>query len=135
VSVKHLGLGLSTVGALGVPPTRPISVKSGTSAIDGDVVARDRDKRPLPLLVAKGSGALKDNVGTLLEVGQVKGGACRNNEVAESNGRARLLVLDSVGGTTRAAEGTAVGAGIKRSGSSDNRRGSQCLVESSVENE
>jgi len=126
VSVEHLGLGLSTVGALGVPPTRSISVESGTSAVNGDVVARDGNKRTLPLLVAEGGGALEDNVGALLQVGQVEGGASGNDEVAEGNGRARLLVLDGVGSTAGAAERAAVGASIKRSRSGNNRRGSQC---------
>ena len=126
MGVEHLGLGLATVGALGVPPTGSISVESGTSAVDGDVVTRDGDKGTLPLLVAEGGGTLEDNVGALLEVGQVEGGASRNDEVAEGDGRARLLVLDGVGGTAGAAEGAAVGAGIKRGGSSNNRRGSQC---------
>ena len=126
VSVEHLGLGLATVGALGVPPTGSISVESGTSAVDGDVVTGDGDEGTLPLLVAEGGGALEDDVGALLQVGQVEGGAGGNDEVAEGDGRARLLVLDGVGGTAGAAEGAAIAASIERSGSSDDRRGSQC---------
>ena len=126
VGVEHLGLGLATVRALGVPPTGSISVKSGTSAVDGDVVTRDRDKRTLPLLVAEGGGALEDDVGALLQVGQVEGGAGGNDKVAESDGRARLLVLDGVRNTAGAAEGAVGAASIERSGSSNNRRGSQC---------
>ena len=126
MSVEHLGLGLATVGALGVPPTGSISVKSGTSAVDGDVVTRDGDEGTLPLLVAEGGGALEDDVGALLQVGQVEGGAGGNDEVAEGNGRARLLVLDGVGSTAGAAERAAVAASIEGSGSSNDRRGSQC---------
>jgi hypothetical protein len=79
VSVEHLGLGLATVSALGVPPTGSISVESGTSAVDGDVVTRDRDERTLPLLVAEGGGTLEDDVGALLQIGQVEGGASGND--------------------------------------------------------
>ena len=126
VSVEHLGLGLAAVGALGVPPTGSISVKGGTGAVDGDVVTRDGDKGTLPLLVAEGGGALEDDVGALLQVGQVEGGAGGNDEVAEGDGRARLLVLDGVSSTAGAAEGAAVAASIERSGCGNNRRGSQC---------
>ena len=110
VSVEHIGLGLATVGALGVPPTGSISVKSGTSAVAGDVVTRDGDKRTLPLLVAEGGGALEDDVGALLQVGQVEGGAGGNDEVAEGDGRARGLGLGDSGSTGRARESAAVGA-------------------------
>lgn len=126
MGVEHLGLGLSTVGALGVPPAGSVGVKSGTGAIDGDVVTGDRDKRSLPLLVTEGGGALEDDVGALLQVGQVEGGAGRDNKVAEGDGRARLLVLDSVGSTAGSAEGARIGASVELGGSGDNGRGSQC---------
>ena len=119
MGVEHLGLGLATVGALGVPPTGSISVESGTSAVDGDVVTRDGDKGTLPLLVAEGGGTLEYNVGALLEVGQVEGGAGRDGNVVEGDGGARLLVLDGIGGV---GESAAVALG----GSSDDRGGSQC---------
>lgn len=126
VGVEHLGLGLAAVGALCVPPAGSVGIESGASAVDGDVVTGDRDEGTLPLLVTEGGGALEDDVGALLQVGQVEGGAGRNNKVAEGDGRARLLVLDGVGGTAGSAEGAAVGASIKRCGSGNDRRGSQC---------
>ena len=119
MSVEHLGLGLATVGALGVPPTGSISIESGTSAVDGDVVARDGDEGTLPLLVAESGGTLEDDVGTLLEVGQVEGGAGRDSNVVEGDSGARLLVLDGISGV---GESAAVALG----GSSNNRGGSQC---------
>jgi hypothetical protein len=126
VGVEKLGLGLSTVGALGVPPAGSVSVKSGAGAIDSDVVAGDRDERSLPLLVTESGGALENDVGALGQVGQVEGGAGGDNKIAEGDGRARLLVLDGVGSAAGTREGTAVGASIKRCRSGDDRRGSQC---------
>lgn len=62
--------------------------ESGAGTIDGKRVARDGNKRTGPLLVSKGSGALEDDVGALLELGQVKGSSGRNNKVVQSDGRA-----------------------------------------------
>jgi len=119
VGVEELGLGLATVGALGVPPAGSIAIESGTSAIDGDVVARDGDERALPLLVTEGGGTLEDDVGALREVGQVEGGAGRDSDVVEGDGGARLFVLDGISGV---GESAAVALG----GSGDDRGGSQC---------
>lgn len=123
--IEELRLVLSTVGALGVPPAGSIAVKSGTSAIDSDVVTGDRNEGTLPLLVAESGGALEHNVGTLLKVGQVKGSAGRDGNVVESDGRARLLVLDRISGTAGTAEGAA-GTLIKGRRCGDDRCGSQC---------
>jgi hypothetical protein len=119
VGVEELGLVLATVRALGVPPAASITIESGTSAVDGDVVAGDGDEGTLPLLVTESGSTLEDNVGTLLEVGQVKSGAGRNLNIVEGDGGARLLVLDGIGGV---GESAAVALG----GSSNNRGGSQC---------
>lgn len=125
MSVEELGLVLAAVGALSVPPARSIAVKSGTSAVDGNVVARNGDKGTLPLLVAEGGGALEDDVGALLQTGQVKGLAGRDGNVAKGDGGARLLVLSRIGGTAGTAE-RAAGTLVMSGRSSDNARGSQC---------
>ena len=67
VSVEELGLGLAAVRALGVPPASTITVEGSTSAIDGERVTRDGNKRALPLLVSKGGSALEDDMGSLSE--------------------------------------------------------------------
>lgn len=122
MGVEELGLGLAAVRALGVPPAATIAIESGTSAVDGNVVAGDGDERALPLLVTEGGGALEDDVGSLLEVGQVEGGAGRDRNVVEGDCGARFFVLD---GSCGVGKGAAVALG-ERSGSSDGRRGSQC---------
>lgn len=119
MSVEELGLVLAAVGALGVPPAASIAVESGTSAVDGDVVTGDGDEGTLPLLVTESGSTLEDNVGALLEVGQVKGGAGRNLDIVEGDGGARLLVLDGIGGVGES-------AAIALGGSRDDRGGSQC---------
>jgi len=67
VSVEELGLGLAAVGTLGVPPASTITVEGSTSAIDGERVTRDGNKRALPFLVSKGGSALEDDMGSLSE--------------------------------------------------------------------
>lgn len=63
VGVEELGLGLSRVGALAIPPLGTVAVNDvarGTS--DSDVGSRYRDEWAFPLLVAKGSGTLEDDL-------------------------------------------------------------------------
>lgn len=122
VGVEELGLGLATVGALGVPPAGSITIESGTSTVDGDLVASDGDEGAVPLLVAEGGGTLEDDVGLGLEASQVKSGAGRDGNVVESDGGASLLVLDS---RSSVGEGTAVTLG-EGGGSSNDGCGSQC---------
>ena len=119
MGVEELGLFLAAVGALSVPPAGSVTIESGTSAVDGEGVAGDGDEGTGPLLVTEGGGTLEDNVGTLVETGQVKSGAGRDRNVVEGDGGARLLALDGSGGV---GESAAVALG----GSSDDRGGSQC---------
>jgi len=122
MGVEELGLVLATVGALCVPPAATIAVESGTSAIDGNVIATEADEGTFPLFVAEGGGALEDDLGALLEVAHVEGGAGRDLDVVEGDGGARLPVLDGIGGLGESAA-VALGEG---SGSGNDRCGSQC---------
>lgn len=60
VGVEELGLGLSAVGALAVPPARTAAVDGvvGCSTND-DVGSGDTDERAIPLLVSEGGLAVE----------------------------------------------------------------------------
>lgn len=124
MGVDELGLLLAAVGALGVPPTLSIAIESGTSAVNGDVVAIDTDKRTFPLLVAESGGTLEDDLGARLQAGEVEGLASGDLDVGKSDGRARLLVGLDILGTAGAAERAAVA--LVDDGGSSQGRGSQC---------
>jgi hypothetical protein len=63
VGIEELGLGLSTIGALPIPPTGTVGVDDGAiRSLDGDIGTRDFDERTAPLLVTESRGALKDNL-------------------------------------------------------------------------
>lgn len=111
VSSEELGLGLATVGALGVPVflTQAVQRRAG-GTLDSDASTGDGEKRSLPLLVAEGGLSLEDDLGVVLDLGEVQGGSCRDLEVLEGDGRAGSLLLHGVGGTAGAGEGAARGA-------------------------
>jgi hypothetical protein len=63
VSIEELGLGLSTVAALTVPPAGTVSVKDGAGgSFDGDVGTGDGDERTGPFFIAEGGGAFEDDL-------------------------------------------------------------------------
>lgn len=63
MSVKELGLGLSAVAALAVPPASAVTVQNGAGgSFDGDVGARDGDEGARPFFVTEGGGAFKDDL-------------------------------------------------------------------------
>lgn len=58
-----LGLRLSTVGALSVPPLRTVAIDDvSAGAVDSDLGAGDRDEGAFPLLVGKGGSALEGDL-------------------------------------------------------------------------
>ena len=117
VGVEELGLGLATISTLAVPPSAALTVEDGTrSTDDGDLVARDGDKRSTPLLVAKSGSTLEGNGGAGSQVGQIKSGSSRDNSAVDDDVGAGLLLLEDVGGGGRSRESTA--ATLLESGSS-----------------
>lgn len=63
MSSKELGLCLSAVAALAIPPTGAIRVQNGTTGtLDGDAIAFNLEQRARPLLIAPGSCTLKDDL-------------------------------------------------------------------------
>jgi hypothetical protein len=63
VSSEELGLGLAAVASLAVPPTGTVRVELRTAGTgDGNILALDLEQWTSPLLVAPGSGTLKDNL-------------------------------------------------------------------------
>jgi hypothetical protein len=108
VGVEELGLGLATVGTLAIPPSATLAVNDrARSTDDGDMIARDRDKRTTPLLVTKGGGTLEGNGGASGQAGQIKGGSSRDNGTVDDNAGARLLLLENVGSGGGSRESTA----------------------------
>lgn len=111
VGSEELRLGLATVGALGVPVLLAEAVqRSAGGTLDGDASAGNVQKRSLPLLVAEGGLALEDDLGVVLQLGEVQGGSRRDGDILEGDGRARSLLLHGVSGTAGAREGAARGA-------------------------
>ena len=108
VGGEELGLGLATVSARAVPPSATLTVNDGTrSTDDGDLVARDGNKRTSPLLVSKGGGSLEGNSGARSQAGQVEGGSSGDNSSVDDDAGARLLLLEDVGSSGGSREGTA----------------------------
>lgn len=69
MGIEELGLGLSSICPLTVPPATAVTVEGGIAfALDGDVGAGDTDEGAIPLIVAKGSLALEDDSGTIAKV-------------------------------------------------------------------
>lgn len=63
MSVEELGLGLSTVAALAVPPSRAVAINGvARGTVDDDVASRKGDERSAPLLVAKGGLSLEGDL-------------------------------------------------------------------------
>lgn len=63
MGVEHLGLGLSTVAALSIPPLSTVAINDMARCTRNcDVRAADADQRPLPFLVAEGGRSLEDNL-------------------------------------------------------------------------
>jgi hypothetical protein len=117
VGVEELGLGLATVGTLAIPPSATLTVNDrARSTDDGDMVARDWDKRTAPLLVSKGSGTLEGNSGASSEASQIKGGSSRDYGTVDNDTGARLLLLENVGSGGGSRESTA--ATLLKGGSS-----------------
>lgn len=117
VSVEELGLSLSAVGALAVPPLGAVAVNDvSRGSLDGDLGTRDGDQGTRPLLVAEGGGALEDDGGAGVQLGEIKRGASRNRNVVEGDGGARSLGLGDLRSTSRAGEGAAVGAALDSGG-------------------
>lgn len=111
MGVEELRLGLSAVAALAIPPASAVAIEDTASGTgDGDGCTRNTDERTSPLLVAEGSGALKDDVGTALQASQVEGGSGRNGDVVEDNSGAGSLGLGRRCSTASTAEGTGGGA-------------------------
>lgn len=99
VCLEELGLGLSTVAALAIPPTSTIAVDLSTGRLfHGDVGSGHGDQRTLPFLVAEGGFTLEDDLelivsiwaacnkrnsysSTSLEASEVKGLTSRNADV------------------------------------------------------
>ena len=82
----YLGLGLSTVATLTIPPTCTIGVQDGArGTLDGNLGAANGKQRSGPLLVAPGGSAFKDDGGVISKLGQVKGRARRNSDVVQDN--------------------------------------------------
>lgn len=107
VSVEELGLLLAAVGTLGIPPALTLAVDGvAGSTRDGETVTAEGDERTLPLLVAKGGLALEDDVGVILELGQVEDLASGDRDVLEDDGRAASLVLDGSLGVGESAAST-----------------------------
>ena len=63
VGREELGLGLSTIAPLSIPPAGSVSVNLGTGfLLDLDVGSGHGNKRALPLLVAEGSFTREDDL-------------------------------------------------------------------------
>ena len=110
MSCKELGLCFSTVSSISIPIFLTTSIKHSTRALNSDLVSRDLHKRPLPLLVAPGSGSLEDDLGIVLELAEVQGLAAGDSNVVEDDGSARGLRFAGLGGAVGAGECTGCGA-------------------------
>lgn len=63
MGIEELGLGLSTIGSLSIPPACTTSVNNiSTRTGDDNIGSGDRDKRSRPFFVAERSGALEDDL-------------------------------------------------------------------------
>jgi hypothetical protein len=63
VGAEELGLGLSAVAALGIPPSLTLAVNIvARGTLDEEVVSGEGNQGTFPLLVAKGSLALEDDL-------------------------------------------------------------------------
>jgi hypothetical protein len=111
VGVEELRLSLSAIAALAIPPASAVAIEDTTSGTgDGDGCTGNTDERTSPLLVAEGSGALEDDVGTALQASQVEGGTGRDGDIVEDNSGASSLGLSGRCSTASTAEGTGGGA-------------------------
>lgn len=73
VGAEELGLGLSAVAALGVPPSLTLAVdRVARGTLDEEIVSGEGNQGAFPLLVAKGSLALEDDL-RLLAKGSING--------------------------------------------------------------
>lgn len=73
VSGEELGLGLSTISTLTVPPTSTITVENRSlGALDSDLLSLDVKKGTLPFRVAPGGGTLEDDSSTVSQTREVQ---------------------------------------------------------------
>lgn len=123
VGIEELGLGLTPVGTLAIPPARTAAVDGvvGCSA-DDNVRSSDTDKRAFPLLVSKGGFAVEDDLlpkldsvpgyngleshlGPVLEVRKVQRLTSRHLDIVQHDRGARLLTLAGLGSRREGAGG------------------------------
>ena len=115
VSIEELGLGLAAIAALAVPPASTVAIQNTASSTgNGDGSTGNADEGSFPLLVAEGSGALENDVGSALQASQVEGGTGRNSNIVKDNGGAGSLGLSGRRSTAGAAEGAGCGALVNR---------------------
>ncbi len=70
---EELGLDLSAVTALTIPPTSSVTIENRSrSALDSDFVSTNVNKGALPLLVAPSRGTLEDDSGTVSQAGEIQ---------------------------------------------------------------
>jgi len=121
MSSEELRLLLTAVASLAVPPTGTSAINLSTGVLlDSDSVTRNLNKGTNPLLVAKGGGTVKDNSGTLVKVGKIKGLTSGNSNVLKNNGRARLLTRNGLVSSGESTRSTSVKVNLRLS------RGSNC---------
>lgn len=92
VSIEELGLGFSAIGTLAVPPARTITVNDGSIiGSHGNTRARDTNKRALPFFISKGRGAVKDHLGAIAQIRQIKGLPSWDLDITQDDGGAVRL--------------------------------------------
>lgn len=106
VSVEELGLGLSTVAALAVPPSRAVAINGvARGTFNDDVASRKGDERSLPLLVSKGCLSLEGDGSAGLESSHIKGSSGGNSNILEDDAGAAGLALDGRSSISESAAG------------------------------
>ena len=65
MSGEELGLRLSTVATLAIPPSLALTINGSPGAIDENVFTREGDERPRPLPVPESRLSLESNLGFL----------------------------------------------------------------------
>lgn len=107
--VHSLGLRLSTVATLAVPPSGTTAIDNVTrGTLDSDLLSGDRDQGALPLLVAERSSTGEGDSRAGREASQVEGGTGRDGDAVEDNAGAARLALDGTGSVGEGAASTLV---------------------------